>query len=196
MRLRIFRNCLGRNGLRRYNKLVVTYEFYKEIAFAVFVAGIVAVLLGAGIAWLAYDMDRRAEGIQKSLAEMQSRKDSEGQLALLRGQAEQATAYVPFLVSILPDPDSLISVPRDAANAARLYGLDFGFAFGESVKGATTTAGTVAYSMSGKGPLGKWIDFLAAFEGGAPLAGIDKAVFASPDGKSYEATINGNIFSQ
>lgn len=152
--------------------------------------------MGAGIAWFAYDMGRRAEGIQKSLAEMQARKDAEGNLVLLRGQASQASAYVPFLVSILPEPDSLISVPREAAAEARLYGLDFGFAFGETVRGSTTTPGTVAYVMSGKGPLGKWLDFLAVFEKGAPLASVEGAVFSSTDGKTYEAKINGNVFSQ
>jgi hypothetical protein len=174
----------------------VTYEFYKEVALTVFIAGILAVFLGAGIAWLAYDMNRHAATIQKSLAEIQARKDAEGNLTLLRGQAEQARGYVPFLVSILPNADSLISVPRDMVAKARLYGLDFGFTFGNSVKGATTTAGTIAYTMSGKGPLDKWIDFITGFEAGTPLASVDRAVFTSPDGKTYETKINGNIFSQ
>lgn len=181
----------------------MTYEFYKEIALSVFIAGCIAAVLGAGIAWLAFDMNRHAETIQKSLAEIERRKDSESQLTLLRGQAQQASGYVPFLVSILPEADSLISVPRDAAATARLYGLDFGFTFGESVKGATTTAGTTAYVISGKGPLDKWIGFLADFETSGPLASVDKATFASTDlprgeagSKTYEAKINGSIFSQ
>lgn len=196
MRLRQRRNCLGRNGLRRYSIYVVTYEFYKEIGFSVFIAGVIAVFLGAGIAWLAYDMDRHATGIQKSLAEIQSRKDAEGNLTLLRGQASQASGYVPFLVSILPDPDTLISVPRDLTAKARLYGLDFGFAFGASTKGATTTAGTIAYTMSGKGAVDKWIDFIRAVESGSPLTAVERATFSSADGKLYEAKINGTIFSQ
>ncbi len=174
----------------------MTYEFYKEVAFTVFIAGVIAVILGAVIAWLAFDMDRRAAAIQQSLAEIQARKDAEGNLVLLRGQASQASGYVPFLVSILPDPDSLISVPRDLTARARLYGIDFGFTFGASTKGATTTAGTIAYTMSGKGALDKWINFLAAFEAGTPLARVDRAVFGSPDGTTYETTINGTIFSQ
>lgn len=160
------------------------------------VAGIIALILGAGIAWLAYDMDRHATAIQKSLAEIQARKDAEGNLVLLRGQASQASAYVPFLVSILPDPDTLISVPRDLAAKARLYGLEFGFAFGASTKGATTTAGTIAYTMSGKGAADKWVEYLRAVEGGTPLASVERAVFTSTDGKLYEAKINGTIFSQ
>lgn len=174
----------------------MTYEFYKEVALSVFIAGIIAVFLGASIAWLAYDMDRRAVAIQKSLAEMQARKDAEGNLTLLRGQAVQASGSVPFLISILPDPDSLISVPRDMTNRARLYGLDFGFTFGASVRGATTTAGMIAYTMSGKGALDKWIDFLRAVESVNPLTNIERAVFTSTDGKIYETKINGNIFSQ
>ena len=164
--------------------------------FSVFIAGVIAVFLGAGIAWLAYDMNRHAESIQKSLAEMQARKDAEGNLTLLRGQSTQASGYVPFLLSILPDPDSLISLPRDMTNRARLYGIDFAFAFGDSVRGSTTTAGMIAYTMSGKGPADKWVDFLRAFESGAPLTSVEKAVFSSTDGKEYEVKINGNIFSQ
>ncbi|MSR73723.1 MAG: hypothetical protein EXS60_01545 [Candidatus Pacebacteria bacterium] len=174
----------------------MTYEFYKEVALTVFIAGVIAVCLGAGIAWLAFDMDRHAQTIQKSLAEIQARKDAEGNLVLLRGQAGQASGYVPFLVSILPDPDSLISLPRDLTAKARLYGIDFGFTFGASTKGATTTAGTIAYTMSGKGPADKWIDFLRAVESGNPLASIERAVFTSTDGKLYETKINGTIFSQ
>lgn len=181
----------------------MTYEFYKEIAFSVFIAGIIAVILGAGIAWLAYDMDRHASAIQKSLGEIRARKDAEGNLVLLRGQASQAVSYVPFLVSILPDPDTLISVPRDMTAKARLYDLDFGFAFGASTKGATTTAGTIAYTITGKGALDKWIDYLRAVESGSPLTGIERAVFSSVDsprgeagGKAYEVKINGTIFSQ
>jgi hypothetical protein len=174
----------------------VTYEFYKEIAFTVFIAGVVAVFLGGGIAWLAYDMNRHAATIQKSLAEIQARKDAEGNLVLLRGQSTQASGYVPFLVSILPEPDSLISLPREITNRARLYGIDFGFAFGESVRGSTTTAGTIAYTMSGKGTADKWMDFLRALESGTPLASVEKAIFSSADGKEYEVKINGNIFSQ
>lgn len=174
----------------------MTYEFYKEIGFSVFIGGVIAVVLGAGIAWLAYDMDRHATEIQKSLAEIQARKDAEGNLVLLRGQAQQASGYVPFLVSILPNPDSLISVPRDLTAKARLYGLDFGFTFGASTKGATTTAGTIAYTMSGKGAVDKWIDFIRAVESGSPLTAVERATFSSVDGKTYEAKINGTIFSQ
>ena len=196
MRLPSFRNYLGKNGVGRYNKCVVTYEFYKEIALTVLIAGIIAVFLGGGIAWLAYDMNRHAVVIQKSLAEIQARKDGEGNLALLRGQAEQASGYVPFLVSILPEPDSLISLPREMTNRARLYGIDFSFAFGESVTGSTTTAGMIAYTASGKGDALKWLDFLRALESGSPLANVEKALFSSADGKEYEVKINGNIFSQ
>lgn len=174
----------------------MTYEFYKEIALTVFIAGVIAVCLGAGIAWLAFDMDRHAQAIQKSLAEIQARKDAEGNLVLLRGQASQASGYVPFLVSILPEPDSLIGLPRDMTNRARLYAIDFAFAFGASTKGATTTAGMIAYTMSGKGAAEKWIDFLRAFESGVPLASVEKATFSSLDGKEYEVKINGTIFSQ
>lgn len=156
----------------------------------------IAAFLGGGIAWLAFDMGRHAENIQKSLAEIERRKDSEGNLVLLRGQAQQARGYVPFLTSILPEADSLISLPQTMASKARLYGLEFGFAFGESIKGATTTAGTTSYVISGKGPLDKWIGFMAELEASAPLAGINTAVFTSPDAKGYEAKIHGTIFSQ
>lgn len=166
--------------------------------------------MGAGIAWLAYDMNRHAGTIQAALAEMQSRKDSESQLALLRGQAREASGYAPFLVSILPDADSLISVPREAISLARLSGLDFSFAFGESVKGTTTTAGMIAYTMSGKGPAEKWIDFLRAFEAASPIASVEGITMASTDAprgeagsprneagaKIYEVNAHGNIFSQ
>lgn len=192
----VYYNCLGRNGLRRYNIYVVTFEFYKEVALTVLIAASIAVILGAGIAWLAYDMNRRAARIQESLLEIERRKESEGNLVLLRGQAEQAKGYVPFLVSILPEADSLISVPRDITAKARLYNLDFGFTFGESVKGSTTTPGTVAYVMSGKGPLDKWVGFITEIERSAPLMGIDRALFTSADGAVYEAKINGTIFSQ
>jgi hypothetical protein len=57
--------------------------------------------------------------------------------------------------------------------------------------------------MSGKGAADKWVDFLRAFEGGTPLASVEKAVFSSVEspsgeagGKEYEVKINGNIFSQ
>lgn len=153
-------------------------------------------VLGGGIAWLAYDMDRHASAIQESLGEIQARKDAGGNLALLRGQASQASGYVPFLVSILPNPDTLISVPRDFTAKARLYGLDFGFAFGASTKGATTTVGAIAYTMSGKGPLDKWIEYISAIESGSPLTGVERATFSSTDGKTYETKINGTIFSQ
>ena len=161
----------------------------------VFFAGLAAVFLGAGIAWLAYDMNRHAATIQVALGEIQSRKNSESQLSVLRGQASQAEGQVPFLTSILPEADALISVPREATSLARLSGLDFSFAFGESVKGATTTAGTIAYTISGKGPLDKWLDFLNSFEQGSPLVSVVRATLVG-DGKTYEVNAHGNIFSQ
>jgi hypothetical protein len=174
----------------------VTFDFYKEIGFSLLIIGIVAVLLGAIIAWLAYDMNRHATGIQSLLAEMQARKEAEGQLVILKGQATQAAGYAPSLLSMLPEADSLVGFPREAASRARLYGLDFGFTFGESTKGSTTTPGTVAYVMSGKGLLGKWIDFIYAFEAGSPLLGVERAVFESSNGTAYEAKITGHVFSQ
>lgn len=162
----------------------------------VFLACLAAVFLGAGIAWLAYDMNRHAANIQMALGEIQSRKNSESELTVLRGQAAQAGGQVPFLTSILPDEDALVGVPREMTSLARLHGLDFSFAFGESVKGATTTAGTIAYTISGKGPLDKWLDFLDSFERGSPMVSVLGATLAGTDGKTYEVNAHGNIFSQ
>lgn len=181
----------------------MTYEFYKEIGLTIFLACLAAVFLGAGIAWLAHDMNRHAANIQTVLAEIKSRKDSERELTLLRGQAAQASGQVPYLTSILPDEDALISVPREAASLARLRGLDFSFVFGASMRGATTTAGTIAYTISGKGPLDKWVDFFDAFERASPLASVEKITLTGTDsprgetgGKIYEANAYGNVFSQ
>ena len=79
---------------------------------------------------------------------------------------------------------------------ARQAGLDFNFGFGGTVAGATSTPGTVAFSMSGKGPALAWTEFLKAFESGANAVSVDTARMLSNDGKSYDVTVNGKAFTQ
>ncbi len=158
-----------------------------------------AVAIGAlsGVAyWLSYDAMRHIAAMQAAQADKAAREAMESQLAILRAASGKANDLAPVIAAILPTQDALVDFPRETGALARQSGLDFSFGFGESVAGTTTTPGTVAFAMSGKGPALKWAEFLKAFESGANAVSVDVARMRSNDGKSYDMTINGKAFTQ
>lgn len=174
----------------------MTYEFYKQIARLV--AGYVAVVMVAGgvVVWFAHDMTRRVALIHDMRRAILLRSSSSEQGILFKAQADHAARAVPFLESLLPPVDRLINFPRESGALARRHGLEFGFSFGASVPGARTAPGTLAFSANGKGAAESWLKFMRAFESDQYLIGLDMVRMTSVDGKRYETTINGKIFTQ
>ncbi len=148
------------------------------------------------VAWLEYDAHRHARAIQDATRESRARTSAENQLSLLRSQADAAAKETPLLLSLLPLQDQLIHFPRESGLLARRHNVEMGFLFGASASSATSTPGSVAFAMTGKGAAADWLDFLAEMETGQYLIGIDSLRMASADGKTYDTTINGKIFSQ
>lgn len=147
-------------------------------------------------AWLEYDAHRHARAIQDAKRELYARASAENQLSLLQSQADAAAKETPFLLSLLPLQDQLIHFPRESGALARRHNIEMGFLFGASAPSATSTPGSVAFAMTGKGAAADWLDFMTEIEAGQYLIGIDSLRMASADGKIYDTTINGKIFSQ
>lgn len=156
---------------------------------------IAAVLWGAS-AWFMADIARRTASIAGAEGEAAARRAAESSITALTADNVKAKALLPALSGILPDQDSLIDFPREAALLARQYGLEFSLNFGVGASGSTTTPGTVAFSASGKGPGGKWAEFLKAFESGRHIVSLGEVRMATVDGKSYDVNIDGKVFSQ
>lgn len=189
-------SLLGEIGRVRYNKDEVSYVFYKQIALSVAGYAAVIIILGGVVAWFAHDMNRRVVIIHEMRRQTLVRSSSSEQGAMLKIQAGQAASATPFLQSLLPEIDRLIDFPKESSVLARRHGLEFGFLFGASTPGARDAPGTLAFSLSGKGAAGKWLDFLREFEIGRYLIGLDFLRMTSVDGKIYETAINGKIFTQ
>lgn len=180
----------------RYNRYGVTYEFYKQVGYAIGAYAAIAAVLAGMVMWLGYDMRRHVQAIQDAKRELLMHESAENQSALLRVQADAAARETPRLLSLLPLQDQLIHFPRESGNLARRHNLELGVLFGASAPSATSTPGTVAFSMTGKGAAVDWLDFLSEIEAGQYFVGIDSLRMASADGTVYDATINGKIFSQ
>lgn len=156
---------------------------------------VIAVLLGIAY-WLSYDATRHIRGMQAAQADKAARESMESRLEALRAAGAKAAEIAPSVSAILPRQDDLVNFPRETAALARQSGLDFSFGFGATAAGTTTTPGSVAFTMSGKGLILKWIEFLKAFESGVNTVSVDTARMTSGDGKSYDVTVNGKAFTQ
>lgn len=141
-------------------------------------------------------MDRRVAAIREARTAIRSREMAGENLARLTAQASFAGAEVPFLAALLPEEDTLVDFPREAAALARQYALDFSFAFGASEKGTAKAPGHVAFSMSGKGGTDGWFSFLRAFEAGSKIVRFEDIRMESGDGAAYDVTSYGKIFTQ
>lgn len=174
----------------------MTYEFYKQIGLAVAGYVVVVMVVGGVVVWFAHDMTRRVALIHDMRRALLLRSSSSEQGVLLKAQADQASRALPFLESLVPPVDRLINFPRESGALARRQGLEFGFSFGVSAPGAVRAPGTLAFSASGKGAAESWLQFMRAFESGQYLIGLDTVRMTSADGKQYDTTINGKIFTQ
>lgn len=157
---------------------------------------IAAFILGGGTAWLAYDINRRLITIQDSRRDIMGRNSAADQVLALRNQFQQARGELPFLQSLLPIQDQLINFPREAGVIARQKGVEFGFVFGASIAGDETAPGAVAFTASAKGTINNILDFLTAFESNKYLIGLDALTISANEEKTYQAIINGKIFTQ
>ncbi len=174
----------------------MSYGFYKQVGiWLAWNAAVAAVMFGV-IAWLAADMNARVASIRDARTAIKAREVVRENVTVLRSQASLAAQEVPYLMSLLPTEDALIDFPREAGVLARQNALDFSFSFKESVKGSTTTPGSVAFSASGKGGGEGWLAFLRSFSAGSKIIGFDDIRMTSKDGSVYDTVIHGKIFTQ
>lgn len=157
---------------------------------------IIALAFWGASAWFKSDIARRTGRITEAEGRALARRSAEAGVTALTADSAKAEALLPALTGVLPDQDSLIDFPREAALLARQYGLEFSLNFGAGVSGTTTTPGSVAFTASGKGPSAKWAEFLKAFESGKRIISLGEVRMATVDGKSYDVNINGKVFSQ
>lgn len=171
-------------------------DFYRKTWLMIGVYAAVAGVFWGASAWFKADISRRTGRIAEAEGRASARQAAEKSIALLTADSAKADALLPALTGVLPDQDSLIDFPREAALLARQYGLEFSLNFGAGTPGTTTTPGSVAFAAAGKGPGAKWAEFLRAFESSKRVVSLDQVRMATVDGKSYDVNIDGKVFSQ
>lgn len=151
-------------------------EFVKKLLIAFL---IIAVPL-AGLIFLGWDINRRAQEIKKQRQELADRSAKLSLFAQLQSQSTKAEPYFSILKNILPGRDQLLDFPREMENLANQEGVGFGFTFGSEVPPSAEQPGWMNFTIVIQGSLPKIFRFIKAIENSRFLVNFRSFDFAGP----------------
>ncbi len=147
------------------------------------------------ILWLAFDISKRTEAVQKIRQEIATRFKAVESLASLKKDEQRAKVERVFLEQALPIQDKLINFPKDVTSLAKKFKVDLGFSFGKEVASTESSAGYIGFTMTARASFNNWLDFVESLEKSQYLISFDSFNLSGGE-DDFQSVINGKVFSQ
>jgi Tfp pilus assembly protein PilO len=166
-------------------------NFKQELSKKLLVALLMIAIFLAGLIFLGWDINRRAQTIKNQRQELADRSAKMSLFAQLQSQSAQADSYRGILENILPNRDQLFDFSKELERLAKQTGLGFGFSFGSETSSSPTQPGRLKFVITVQGSFSKILDFIKNIEVSRFLIN-----FESFDFSGMEAKINGEVLFQ
>jgi hypothetical protein len=169
-------------------------DFKKQLILNVSITAGAAIVLGALIVFLSFDIGQKAKEISALQSSLNFKLQAVSSLVILRQDYSKAQQYIPTLDTILPTRDQLVSFPRDMANEAKEASVNLNTSLGEEIPKTQTQLGSIAFVMTGQGKYDSFINFFKEAETGRYSVKFDSLDFTR-QGEDFRALMKGKVFS-
>jgi len=169
--------------------------FKKTLVINLAVMAVLVLLLVFLIAQTASDINKKTGALQEARNQTVGRLQIAEAVATLKKEGEEAEEQLAYLESRLPIQEQLIEFTNDVNNLAKKRELDMGFVFGQEVAGEETKPSYLSFTITARGTLANWLNFLKDLEGNRHFISFDSINLAG-DEKSVQSLIKGKVFYQ
>lgn len=157
-------------------------------------SGFLALFIGLTI-WFGANISRKVATFIQYKRELIARTFAIQGLAELKKDEKEAEKETIFLKTILPDYEQLIDFSQSVTNIAKRNNIKLTFAFGDEHRDVDTSIRSVYFTLSTQSSYTDFVQFLRDVETSRYIVAFD-AFNVARSGDIFQATVNGNVFSQ
>ncbi|MBI5079545.1 hypothetical protein HZB06_02685 [Candidatus Wolfebacteria bacterium] len=169
-------------------------DFKKRLTINIGISSAIFVLMLASFFFIGGDIAARAEKIKQLRGEINFRSQANQSLALLRRDAQKASAYVSVLDDILLSRDQLLDFPRQIEKLAFQDNVSFSFGFGAETPKNGADFGAINFSASSAGSFDNLVIFLKHIENSGYFMKIESFDLQRKE-RDFQGSFSGKIFS-
>ncbi len=172
-------------------------NFRKRLIIATAVTLGLILVLGAAVFFLGADIQKRAEKISLTRADLSFRTKAIESLAELRSDFDKSKSYEAELKNMVPTRDQLVSFSRDfnvIANQNKIN-LNLSFQGGGRTASETATLQKTGFSITTQGSFDDLLNFLKAAVKSRYFIKTNSLDLTAQGENNFNIAINGQVFS-
>jgi hypothetical protein len=171
-------------------------HFKRQLGISIAVIVGTVVIATVALYFLTENIEETARAIGMARAQTASENAELQDLASLEQNAGSAASYQAAMDKLLASQAALITFPAQVESLSRAHAVSTSFSFdGSPLPPATSTPGSITFSLNVSGPIAGVISFMKDFESAAPvlLSSLD-AANVTGSGSSYTLTVRGTVY--
>lgn len=179
-----------------WDKVWDKMNFKKTLTTNIIVALIILAIVSGGLAFLGFDVSRRADEAQKFQEQLTYYSQRTQSLSLLTDDYDNAQPYLVKLDALLVTENDLIRLVNDLGLMASQSQIkNFSVKPGAGTPKSGDKLGETAVSISMQSSLDNLVNFLKIFLGSRYFTRVSAIEINGQDGNNFNTTLSGKVFS-